>query len=72
MPIQFQPMRDADRFVWHGWTLRDHYNAARSACQRPVEASDSAAALRRLDHIVHAADQCLKTLDLMEPLFPDA
>jgi hypothetical protein len=65
-------MRDDDRFVWLGWELRDHYNAARAACGRPVEAGDPAAALRRVDLIIHAADQCLKTLDLMEPLFPDA
>ena len=64
-------MRDDDRFVWLGWTLRDYYNAVRAACGRLGEENDHAARLRRLDLIVHTADLCVGVLDSMEPFFPD-
>jgi hypothetical protein len=65
-------MRDSDRFVWLGWIMRDYYNAIGRACEKLENERGAADRLRQIDGICHAADQCVKVLESMEPLFPDA
>ena len=64
--------RDDDhRLVRLGWDLRDYYNVVRAACERMEGEEDPATQLRFADFVWRAADECVITLDRMEPLFPD-